>query len=239
MERIKSFYDTAYDMLCGKHPYIRPLHFQWLAAKDLYKDLQRLLPNIEGRVLDVGCGDKPYETWTIAEKVEYLGIDVYPGPKVDIVIEPGRAWPIETESFDVVLCTQVMEHVIDLEKSLKEIRRVLKAGGKIIITVPFIYNEHGVPIENDYRRFSIHGLRDIFSHQYDISELKVQGGVGSTIGTLWLNWLSIFRPFRLLKAVLPLWIMFSVLVNGLGWLLDKIDKTQAFYGNVLIVATKR
>jgi hypothetical protein len=74
--------------------------------------------------------------------------------------------------------------------------------------------------------------------------LKPQGGVGSTVGVLLLNWVETqtnrFEPTRLLKGILlPLWILFSGLVNALGWLLDKADRTQAFYSNVFLLARKR
>ncbi len=241
MSRLSDFYTRAYSLFCGRHPHLRPWHFQWLTVKDLYADLRRVLPQLSGRVLDVGCGDKPYEDW-LNLALRYFGIDVSPGPRVDAVIEPGKPWPAEDASFDAVLCTQVLEHVPDLEEVLAEIDRVLKAGGQLLVTVPFAYPEHGAP--QDFRRFSIHGVRQLFAERYEITELKPQGGIGSTMGTLWLNWaeaeMNRCKPTRLLKgALLPVWVVFSGLVNAVGWLLDKADTTRAFYGNVLLRAKKR
>ena len=234
-------YRLAYNSLCGKPPFLRPWHFQWLAVRDLYADLRSILPQIRGQVLDVGCGDKPYGIW-LRHAEGHIGIDVYSGPKVDVVFEPGQPWPIDDASYDVVLCTQVLEHVANLESVLTEIERVLKPKGLLVATVPFCYSEHGSP--HDYRRLSVHGVRRLFEESYDVVEIKPQGHIGSTIGVLWLNWcntqMNLNRATVLLRGMLlPVWVVFCGMVNAMGWLLDKLDKTDVFYGNVLIVARKR
>ena len=233
--------DRAYATLCGSHPYLRPWHFQWLPTKDLYADLRRVLPGLEGRVLDVGCGDKPYERW-FAKARGYVGVDVSPGARVDHVIERAVPWPFPDESFDVVLCTQVLEHVSDLAHVLHELDRVLRPGGTLVVTVPFAYNEHGVP--HDYRRFTAWEVRRMFGERFEVLELKRQGGVGSTVGALCLNWVESaaarHRGLRLAKTLLlPAWIPVCALVNLAGALLDALDRTDAYYGNVLLQARKR
>lgn len=233
-------YHKVYDLVCGQHPNIRPWHFQWLATRDLYSDLRHILPRLSGRVLDVGCGDKPYKSWFRSAE-DYVGIDIYAGRKVDIVIHPGEHWPLEDRTFDVVLCTQVLEHTENLEYVLEEIDRVLKPGGRLIVTVPFIYNEHGAP--NDYRRLSYYGAKQLFVDRYEIIEARKHGAIGSTLGTLCLNWfdmvMSQYGPLRFLKGLLlPIWIPFCGIVNMLCWLLDKIDGTAAFYNNVCLVWEK-
>ncbi|HAA32547.1 MAG TPA: hypothetical protein DCE56_38645 [Cyanobacteria bacterium UBA8553] len=239
---LSKIYFNIYNKICGTHPNIYFWHFQWLAVKDIYSDLKQILPTIEGRILDVGCGDKPYSTWFNLEKVEYIGLDVYPAAQVDIVIESEQHWPIENSCFDAILCTQVLEHTVDISKTLSEMNRVLKDGGLAIITVPFIYNQHDIP--DDYRRFSIYGINNLLKNEYEIIDLKTQGGVGSTIGILLLNWIEIqmntYKISRLLKgSLLPIWIVFCVVINTIGWVIDGVDKTQAFYSNTWVVAKKR
>lgn len=241
MSRLGNHYEKVYSLICGKHPRLRPWHFQWLVVKDLYADLRRVLPQLSGKVLDVGCGDKPYKTW-LSRAVLCVGLDVAGGFGVDVIAEPGKPWPIDSASFDAVLCTQVLEHVSDLEATLVEIGRVLKPGGLLVVTIPFMYNEHGAP--EDYRRLSTHGTRRMFVRCYEIIELKTQGGIGSTIGILCLNWVEAemnrSKATRILKGcLLPPWVVFCAFVNGLGWLMDKLDRTQAFYSNVLLVSKKR
>jgi len=241
MSRLGNLYDRIYSLMCGKHPNVRPWHFQWLPVKDLYADLRRVLPQLSGKVLDVGCGDKPYKGW-LSRADLCVGLDVASGPGVDVIAEPGKPWPLETASFDALLCTQVLEHVADLPFVLGEIHRVLKPGGQLAATVPFTYNEHGSPW--DFRRFSVHGVKQLFSVHYEITEIKPQGALGSTLGTLLLNWLDAtmnqWKVTRISKGfLLPVWVLFSAMVNLIGWLLDKADRTRAFYGNVLVLATKR
>ena len=242
MSNLGDFYKKTYNLICGEHPYLKPWHFQWLGGKDLYADLQRFLPTLAGRVLDVGCGNKPYAVWLNSAKVEHIGIDVYPGSQVDIVVKPGESWPLETSSFDAVLCTQVLEHVANLNEALSEIHRVLKPNGILVVTIPFIYNQHGEP--DDYRRFSLYGIRQLFEKDYKIIESKFQGGVGSAIGVLFLNWLemnmNLYQFTRILKALLlPVWIVLCLLINIIGLFWDFIDQTNSFYGNTFLVVTKR
>lgn len=241
MSLLGEAYETAYGTLCGVHPRVHPWHFQWLAVKDLYADLERVLPRLEGRVLDVGCREKPYEPWLTSAR-EVIGLDVRPGPKVDVVAAPGSRWPFEAASFDAVLCTQVLQYVDEPRALLGEIDRVLRPGGTFVLTVPFAYNEHAaLP---DYWRFSVHALERLVAEHADVIERRAEGGVGSTAGLLLLNWietsLNLRRGTRLAKAAfLPVWIPICGAVNALGWLLDRADATRGFYSNVLLVASKR
>src|SRR5712692_2758270 len=105
-------YLNVYGRLCGRPPRVYPWHFQWLAVQYLSCDLKKALPNLYGRILDVGCGEKPYASWLDARKVvQHLGIDISSGAKVDVVVTLDMPWPLETASFDAILCTQVLEHV--------------------------------------------------------------------------------------------------------------------------------
>lgn len=100
-------YRCIYEALCGRHPNLRPWHFQWLATYYLYRRLRKILPALGGRVLDVGCGMKPYQGW-FGVVQEYVGLDVVPGPVTDVVVAPDETWPLPDEYFDVVLSTQVL-----------------------------------------------------------------------------------------------------------------------------------
>lgn len=237
--KFTQLYFKIYEFFCGQHPNQRPWHFQWLAVKDLHADLRRVLPGLEGRVLDVGCGRKPYRPW-LKNAQEYVGIDTTQW--ADVKIEYGQPWPLEDASFDSVICTQVLEHAGDFLHVLSEMARVLKPGGRLVVTVPFLYNEHGFPY--DYRRFSVTGARATFEDQYDVLEVGKQGGFGSTIGFLWLNWLQrvIYstKITRFLNGILmPLWILLSIIINAWGWLFDRLDRTGMFYSNVILVARKK
>lgn len=232
-------YRRLYEWCCGKHPSVRPWHFQWSATRALYRRLRELLPALEGHVLDVGCADAPYRPW-LRRAARYTGLDVVSGAGVDVVVAPDAPWPIQSEEFDAVVCTQVFEFVGDVALMLREIDRVLKPGGTLVLTFPFLYHEHRGPF--DLQRFTVHRARKMFP-AYDM-EVEGQGAFGTTIATLSLAWIELSlnrtRTTRIAKALLlPLWIPFCFLVNMLGSALDLADTTGSFYGNVLLLARKK
>lgn len=241
LARLRDVYSKLYDWLCGRPPgRLRPLHYKWLVTVDLHRDLRELLPRLNGRVLDVGCGEQPYRTLLPAD-CDYVGVDVEQHPGVAAVIRPGEPWPLEDSSFDAVLCTQVLEHDSDPSHTLAEIERVLRPGGTAVITVPFAYNEHHVP--HDYRRWSAAGAGALVGGRLEVREIRKQGLAGSVLGALWLNWIEheVGRSpsLQLLRALLlPLWILYCVVVNVAARAIDALDRTGAFYLNVLVIAAK-
>lgn len=237
---VRSGYHALYGLLVGTQPDLRVWHFQWLSGKALYPSMRRVLASVSGDVLDVGCGDKPFERWLTGAD-SHFGIDISPGHKVDAVIRPGERWPVADNAFDVVLCTQVLEHVADLKITHTELVRAIKPGGRLIVTIPFMYSEHGTP--HDYRRFSRYGLERLFAEDLEVVEVHRLGGLGSSLGTVFLNWVQVVLTsspiLRMaLVALLPFWLGLSVTVNVAGLVLDHVDRTGLFYGHVLLIATK-
>lgn len=109
--------------------------------------------------LDVGCGMKPFSS--SFDHAHYTGIDIEISGRPSNMKKPDKFFdginiPYENNSFDGVLCTQVLEHVENLEMLLAECNRVVKIGGCFIVSVPFMYREHEQPY--DYRRFTSFGL---------------------------------------------------------------------------------
>lgn len=228
-------YRVLYEGLCGRHPSLRPWHSQWLAAHLLNRDLGEHLPKLTGRVLDVGCGDQPYRP-LLRSAQEYVGADLAPGPTVDVVVKRGAPWPFPDERFDGLLMTQVMEYVDDVSTVVSEMRRVLKPGGTAVVSFPFLYNEHG---PNDVLRLSAHAAGSVFVG-FEPVVVKRQGAIGSTLGTLFLNWLNESMnssyTLRMLRPVLlPIWLPLCLLVNMLSIIVNKLDRTGAYYSNVLVV----
>ena len=112
------------------------------------------------RILDVGCGLRPYEVFF--PQCAYIGIDVpvsgreASGKRPDHEFD-GTNIPLQNESFDVVICTEVLEHAVSPELLLQEMARVSKTGALLFLTVPFIWGLHELPY--DFRRYTPEGIR--------------------------------------------------------------------------------
>ncbi len=237
--RLGAAYELIYSKIAGSLPNLRPWHFQWLHTYYHNRALRKLLPTLHGKVLDVGCGQKPYRNW-FTNVSEYIGIDVDEQSKADILINPETSWPFPDEYFDVILSTQVLEHVKDIKITVNEIHRVLKPDGIAIFSFPFLYNEHGAPW--DFRRFTVYGAINLFP-DWKVIYIRPLGKIGSTLALLCLNWIDFMmnKTFitRLVKGLFfPIWLTISFIINIVGLLMDYIDVTNAFYNNVLFVVRK-
>jgi len=140
--------------------FINPFYF---ARKGLYKNVSELILNLNGKLLDVGCGTKPYQN--LCKVDEYIGLEIdNEGNRqhqyADVFYD-GKTIPFNDKYFDSILLTQVFEHVFNPNEFLKEINRVTKMGGVFLMSVPFVWDEHEQPY--DYARYSSFGLKHILS----------------------------------------------------------------------------
>jgi SAM-dependent methyltransferase len=113
----------------------------------------------EARVIDIGAGDAPYRELFAAQR--YVTLDhaeTDHSGKVDL-LGSADSIPADAGSFDVVLCTQVLEHVPDPQRAMREFHRVLVPGGLLLATVPFVWEEHEAP--HDYYRYTRWGIEHL------------------------------------------------------------------------------
>lgn len=121
--------------------------------------ISELSANIQGHLLDVGCGTKPYRTLFNVEAYRGLDIDspITRDRGMADDLYDGKKFPYQDGTFNSALCNQVLEHVFNPDEFLTEINRVMKSGGKLLLTVPFVWDEHEQPY--DYARYSSFGLK--------------------------------------------------------------------------------
>jgi SAM-dependent methyltransferase len=151
----------------------------WSVRKPLAEWLRREGSAAAGRrVLDVGCGSKPYYPF-FAGAAEYVGVDVVESPSADLV-GPVEALPVADGSFDIVLCTQVLEHVDDPAAAVRELHRVTTPGGRVLASTHGVQVFH--PNPNDYWRWTQPGLRRLFESNAEWASVDVQPGAGSAAG---------------------------------------------------------
>lgn len=126
-----------------------------LATKRLVHEVLKFRHYASGRMLDIGCGTKPYKIVFENQVSLHIGIDVpysaHSLAAID-VYSSATVLPFQNETFDFVLCTEVLEHVSDPEAAYLEIARVLKPGGMALVTTPFMYRIHEAPY--DFYRYT-------------------------------------------------------------------------------------
>ncbi|MFZ4400517.1 MAG: class I SAM-dependent methyltransferase [Bacteroidales bacterium] len=149
------------------------LDFQF---KTLYFNLKKELSKVEGNVIDVGCGDSPYKH-LLGGNAIYTGLDYnqsseFNYKRTDVIYFDGNKFPFANESFDFVLCTEVLEHIPEPYKFIDEVYRILKFGGKALITVPWSARYHYIP--NDYFRYTPTTLHKLFCNFKEVI-IKTRG----------------------------------------------------------------
>jgi len=204
--------------------------------KNLQQNLVRQYgPRLTGKVLDIGCGRRPYRNFLAAK--EYVGIDPDPNVEPDVVANvPGL--PFENESFDGVLCTEVLEHTAEPKEALKDIRRVLKSGGLLYLSAPMSWCLHYEP--KDFFRYTKFGLKYLLEKTgFEILEIERIGGFASLCAQRKID-VFYFLLLRLKvpeKLALVLLAPFSVLSYLLSLFFDKIDERDAL--GWMVLATKK
>ena len=135
-------------------------------------------------VLDLGCGDKPYLPYFKGVASTYVGVDVHPGEYVDVV-GAAESLPFAESSFDVVVATQMLEHVPDPPQVIREVNRVLRPGGLLLLSTHGTTVYH--PNPNDYWRWTQEGLPKLLHDNGGWSNvhLEAAGGTMACFGYLY------------------------------------------------------
>ncbi len=127
------------------------------------------------RVLDVGCGAKPFFPLVAPWAVSYRGLDPTAGPMVDDVGTAERM-PYDDEQFDLLLCTQVLEHVRNPDAAVAELARVVKPGGLVLASTHGVYFYHPSAANSveDLWRWTHTGLVELFRRNAAWQRVEVQ-----------------------------------------------------------------
>ena len=157
------------------------------------------------RVLDVGCGPKPYYPFFAARAGEYVGVDVVAQPAADLV-GPVEQLPVADGAFDLVLCTQVLEHCDDPAQAVRELRRVTAPGGRVLASTHGVQVYH--PSPQDYWRWTHAGLERLFAESAEWESVEVAAGTGTATCLAML--LATYTEIALRRSVLaraPVWLL--------------------------------
>ncbi len=184
-------------------------------------------------LLDIGGRGKPYAEYFRDRVLWHFVVDIEPGASVDFVGD-ARVLPVAEGSVNLVLCTQVIEHIPEPGRVLQEIFRVLRPGGTLILSVPAIFPQHGSP--GDYWRYMPQGLAWLLR---DFRKIEIQGETG-TVGSLFLvfnMYLYVFTgPWPWTRRLASLCI--CPITNLLGRAAAAIYRGDQFASNYFVVATR-
>lgn len=210
----------------------------YIVRSDLYNHIKVLALRLDGNILDVGCGSKPYQNLFI-NKLSYVGLEYESSVLIEKKIQvehtyKGDKFPFEDQKFDSIVCFQVLEHVFNPEQFIGELNRVVKCNGKVLLTVPFVWDEHEQPY--DFGRYSSYGLKALFERK----GFKVIEQFKSTTGfraVLQLIMLSIYKALPKNKIVKYLIIPIpNILVNLLSLIFS--ERANDFYLDNIILLEK-
>ena len=217
---------------------LRPSLFDtdWIVLGRLTREVERLVAQ-EGRTgeraLDFGCGSKPYEPLFAAAGVEYHGAD----------FDAGAEFPIDANGIvacppayaDLVLSFQVLEHVRDLKTYFDEARRMLKPGGRMILSTHGTWFYH--PHPEDHRRWTRTGLvNELESNGFEV--LETVALVGPLAWTTVIRLTSFCFALRKIPVVgRPLAAALAFVTNLRIWIEDAATPAWATNDNACIYVT--
>lgn len=199
----------------------------------IHTALRQLGLSDRSRVLDFGCADQPYRH-LLPANAEYLGADLQGNSAAQVTIGEDGRLPLTDVQFDVVLSTQVLEHVSDPKIYLEECARLLRPGGKLLLSTHGIMVYHPDPV--DFWRWTAAGLR-FQVEQAGFTVLECRGVMG-----LAATGLQLFQDALYWR--LPRWLRsaWSGLMQILIAFFDRLDSDQNRAMNALVfivIAEKR
>jgi SAM-dependent methyltransferase len=208
-----------------------------------------------GLVLDVGAGSCPYRElfrhcqYRTQDFSELQSAQLRHGGygRIDYVCD-ATAIPVDNGTFDAVLCTEMLEHVPDPQSVIRELSRILKPGGRLLLTAPLGSGIHQEPYHyyGGYTPYWYHH----FLSQADFEQIGVEANGGSLkfYGQESLRFLSLSRPFKAISFFpsllwLPFWLVLLPILGGLipvvAHLLDRFDHEQRFTVGYHVIAYKK
>ncbi len=214
----------------------------FIIRRGLMDGLQEIAQSLHnGKLLDIGCGSKPYEELFDVE--EYLGIDVevsghdHASSKVDKFYD-GKVIPYDNEHFNHVFSSEVFEHVFNLDELFAEINRVLKPGGKFAFTCPFVWDEHEQPY--DFARYTSFAIEHMLAqHGFKLIKLKKSSGYIETVMQMLSSYLyqHVLPKNNYIRVILTPILVAPI--NILGLILKFfLPKNDNFYHNNIVLAEK-
>jgi SAM-dependent methyltransferase len=209
---------------------LRPWRQDYLVYRYLWPHIAQAIAAARARlperpsVLDLGCGNRPYAD--LLDGSDYVGVDYSAEDSLPDIITDGTRLALRDGRFDLVFCTQVIEHVPAPAALVAEAHRVLRPGGFLVLTGPFWWPLHEEP--HDYHRFTRHGFAHMLrAAGFSEFEITPDGG----------DWAQFFLSVALRlrgRVLAPL----RLVTNLAGAALDRVAPSFTYPANYTILARK-
>jgi len=226
-----------------------------ITLRNAVKEFAESIPP-SARVLDAAAGLKPYETFfrhcryescDFGNVQEFYG-NIDDGNRGDIssrhtYICPIEKIPVADDTFDFILCTQVLEHVPDPVAAVKELRRVLKSSGQLFLTVPQGYGVHGEPYNFFY--FTKYGLELVLKQAgFEVMKIRERGGyfyylydrLANAIPRIVVGYKK--RMSLMMLVLSPVHIILAYILGPALLLLEPLDREKRFTMGYVSIAQK-
>jgi len=242
-------------------------HPQYFAKKYAREAVEEAARQARGNILDIGCGRAPYRHlftgFTGAQSsprsgsgykvaLRYVTLDhpqvakrYFKDFKPDILADVSQGIPVKDRSFDTVLLLMVVEHLPNPATVLKEVRRILKPGGKVIISTVQTYPIHDEPY--DFFRYTKYGLRSLLQEVgFKVTKIEVRGNLFTTTAAnlntgIYQIIKQLTRNILLLPVALLLGLIFlpiSWFNNFCAYVLSPLDTLGRYRHSLWVVASK-
>lgn len=210
----------------------------FLIRRPVFTFVKKEAPQCTGAILDFGCGSMPFKHLFTGAKT-YTGLDLanteHGLSRPDVVFDGGTI-PFGNKHFDAVVSFEVLDDIHDPGATLKEIHRVLKAGGRLMLTTSFVWELHEEP--HDIARYTPHGIAHLLRDAgFEIVTQSAEGHYARVLGQMAaLYWYQTFQK-------LPLGVLPGVAIAGLIQLFTVLTehllpKRRELYLSNLVIAVK-
>lgn len=160
---------------------------RWNPDTVIHEAIAQFLPtDHRAKVLDYGAGNSPYRNCIACTQYVRADLNQNTAGNIDCIIEPGKPLALSDADFELILLLDVLEHVEDPSFVLDEVCRLLKPGGRVIVSLPFVYREHETPY--DFTRYTSYGAQALFTAKG--GRILRMMKVGNTIYTLFTLFLE-------------------------------------------------
>ncbi|NQV02783.1 MAG: class I SAM-dependent methyltransferase [Bacteroidia bacterium] len=218
--------------------FINPFYF---IRKGLQKGISANAKYMKGLMLDFGCGTKPYkENFNVQE---YIGLEIekstpnHQHKQIDVFYD-GKHIPFDDNYFDSVFSSEVFEHIFNLDEILDELHRVMKPRAHMLVTLPFVWDEHEIP--HDFARYTSFGIKHLLEKKgFEIIKFDKTTNYVETVFQMWNAYVSqfIIPSNKYVRLLLTPFAIFPV--SLLGIVLSKLlPENKNFYNDNIIVARK-